>query len=64
VVETIRAVRYRLAPAFARALVDVAMPCGDGACYACAIETAHGVQRACVDGPAFDVLEFEKRGAR
>lgn len=64
VVESIRAVRYRLAPEFARAFVDVAMPCGTGICYACAIETAHGIKRACVDGPAFDLAWFEKRGAR
>lgn len=62
--DAVRAVRYRLNPGFARVLVDVVMPCGTGVCYACAQETAHGLKRACVDGPAFDLLEFEKRMMR
>lgn len=63
-VDTIRAVRYRTHPGFARVLVDVTMPCGAGVCYACAQETAHGLKRACVDGPVFDLSEFEKRMTR
>jgi len=62
--DAIRAARYRLEPGLARVLVDAPMPCGAGACYACAVETARGVQLACADGPAFDLIEFENRGAR
>lgn len=62
--DAIRAARYRLEPGFARAFVDVAMPCGTGVCYACAIETARGVRLGCVDGPAFDLTALENRRAR
>jgi dihydroorotate dehydrogenase electron transfer subunit len=60
----IRATRYRLEPGFARVLVDLPMPCGTGACCACAVDTARGIRLACVDGPAFDLAEFENRRAR
>jgi dihydroorotate dehydrogenase electron transfer subunit len=60
----IRAVRYRLEPGFARAIVDLPMPCGTGACGACAVETARGLQLACTDGPAFDWAALENRSAR
>ncbi|MEW5720336.1 MAG: hypothetical protein AB1817_17055 [Chloroflexota bacterium] len=60
----IRAVRYRLEPGFARVIIDLPMPCGTGACYACAVETTRGAQRACADGPAFDLVAFENRSAR
>ena len=59
--DAIRAARYRLEPGFARVIVDAPMPCGTGACYACAVETARGVQLACVDGPAFDLATLENR---
>jgi len=59
--DAVRAVRYRLEPGFARVLVDMPMPCGTGACYACAVETARGIQLACVDGPSFDLSELENR---
>ena len=59
--EAIRAARYRLEPGFARVIVDAPMPCGTGACYACAVETARGVQLACADGPAFDLAALENR---
>ncbi|MBI5301371.1 MAG: hypothetical protein HY868_04470 [Chloroflexi bacterium] len=62
--ETIRLTRYRLNPGFARVLMDVAMPCGTGVCYACAMETSSGLKRVCVDGPAFDLTWFDKRSAR
>ncbi len=60
----IRAARYRLESGFARVIVDLPMPCGTGACYACAVETTRGAQLACVDGPAFDLVKFETRSAR
>ena len=62
--DAIRAARYRLEPGFARVIVDVPMPCGTGACYACAVETARGVQLACADGPAFDLATLENRRVR
>lgn len=62
--DSVRAVRYRLEPGFARVLVDMPMPCGTGACCACAVDTARGVRFACVDGPAFDLVEFEHWRAR
>jgi len=62
--DVIRAVRYRLELGFARVIVDAPMPCGTGACYACAVETARGVQLACADGPAFDLAMLENRRAR
>ena len=62
--DSIRAVHYRLEPGLARVLVDLPMPCGTGACCACAVDTARGVKFACVDGPAFDLVEFETRTRR
>jgi dihydroorotate dehydrogenase electron transfer subunit len=62
--DSIHAVRYRLEPGLARVLVDMPMPCGTGACCACAVDTARGVKFACVDGPAFDLTEFENRRTR
>jgi dihydroorotate dehydrogenase electron transfer subunit len=59
-----RDARYRLENGFARALIDIPMPCGTGECFACAIDTRHGVERACVDGPWFDLSDWELRRAR
>jgi dihydroorotate dehydrogenase electron transfer subunit len=59
--DAVRAARYRLEPGLARVLVDLPMPCGTGDCYACAVETRRGVQLACVDGPAFDLIDLENR---
>ncbi|MBM3127296.1 MAG: hypothetical protein FJ009_01525 [Chloroflexi bacterium] len=59
--EAIRAARYRLEPGFARVIVDAPMPCGDGLCYACAVETTRGIKLACADGPAFDLIELERK---
>jgi len=61
--DAIRAARYHIEPGFARGLIDLLMPCGTGDCFACAVETRHGIQRACVDGPWFDLAEFEQRRA-
>ena len=62
--DTIRAVRYRVEVGLARVLIDLPMPCGTGDCFACAVETRHGIQLACAGGPAFDLSEFENRRAR
>ena len=62
--DSVRAARYRLEAGFAQVLVDMPMPCGTGACYACAIETARGIRLACTDGPLFDLAEFMRVRAR
>jgi dihydroorotate dehydrogenase electron transfer subunit len=59
--DAIRVTRYRLEPGCARVIVDAPMPCGDGLCYACAVETTRGVQLACADGPTFDLIELERK---
>lgn len=59
--DAIRAARLRIPPGFAHVMLETAMPCGTGACYACAVETARGIRLACVDGPALDLLLWEKR---
>jgi dihydroorotate dehydrogenase electron transfer subunit len=33
------------------------MACGIGACLSCVVETAQGLRRSCVDGPAFNARE-------
>ena len=43
---------------FAQALVVPRIPCGVGACQACAVATRHGPRLACTDGPVFDLLEL------
>ncbi len=43
-------------------LVDLpTIVCGVGACRACAVPLRSGYRRACVEGPAFDLLELEVR---
>ncbi len=59
--DVVRSARYRIEPGFVRVLLDMAMPCGTGACYACAVETSRGLQLTCVDGPAFDLTCLENR---
>ena len=53
-----RAARLHPAPDFAQALVQVAMPCGVGACEICRVQTQRGEQHACTHGPVFDILDF------
>jgi dihydroorotate dehydrogenase electron transfer subunit len=49
-------IRLGIPPGFLFGLIDsVAMPCGTGACYGCAIPTGNTSQRVCVDGPVFDL---------
>jgi len=68
----IRAVRLRIPPGFARVWIDAPMPCGTGMCYACAVYThlhrtpsgvqvSRGIKLVCVDGPALDLLLWERR---
>ncbi len=54
-----RSVGLRLEPGRVRALIDLAMPCGTGACGACAVPAAGRPRLACVDGPTFDLAELE-----
>ncbi len=56
--QMIREVRLQPQADFAQALVKVPMPCGVGVCDVCRVATRHGDQRACVDGPVFDLLDF------
>lgn len=37
--------------------VEKRMACGIGACNGCAVETASGIKKACVDGPVFPAEE-------
>ncbi|CAA9550926.1 MAG: Dihydroorotate dehydrogenase (NAD(+)), electron transfer subunit [uncultured Thermomicrobiales bacterium] len=37
--------------------IERAMACGVGACLACVVETRHGTQASCVDGPVYDLDE-------
>lgn len=62
--ESVRNTRFRLEPGFMHVLADLTMPCGTGACHACAVETARGVRLACTDGPWFDWIELERRRMR
>lgn len=60
--EGIRLARKRLESGFAFALVDADLACGYGACLACVVPLANGnLTRACVHGPAFDLLELAGR---
>ena len=52
----IRDTRLRLTADFAQAWVNVAMPCGVGACDICRIATRRGEKRVCTDGPVFDLM--------
>lgn len=52
----VRAARIQPPRDFAQAIIQVAMPCGVGACDVCRVPTAHGEKRACTDGPVFDLL--------
>lgn len=60
VADALRATRYRIEPGFARALIEMPMPCGTGVCYACAVDTSRGAQLVCVDGPAIDLVELDR----
>ncbi len=39
-------------------LRELAMPCGTGVCYACALKTRRGVVLNCHDGPVFDLADW------
>ncbi len=64
VTDALSAVRYRVESGLARMLIEMPMPCGIGVCYACGVDTSRGVQLACVDGPAIDLVELENRRTR
>lgn len=49
--------RTEVAPNFLSAIYQLPMPCGVGACSACAVRCKGGEKLACVDGPAFDLAE-------
>ena len=43
----------------AYALISTAMPCGTGACHACAIQCRRGWRLGCRDGPIFKLADLE-----
>jgi hypothetical protein len=43
----------------AQALITQAMPCGIGACYACALKSTQGWILSCREGPVFDLNQLE-----
>jgi dihydroorotate dehydrogenase electron transfer subunit len=45
--------------ASAQVLISMAMPCGWGACGACAVKARRGWKLACKDGPVFDLNVLE-----
>lgn len=49
--------RVLLSGGFAQALVARPMPCGVGACGACAVKTGRGWKYACTDGPFFELAD-------
>ncbi|HLF02904.1 MAG TPA: hypothetical protein VI547_13060 [Anaerolineales bacterium] len=44
---------------YAHALMNLPMPCGTGACGACAVKTVRGHRLACLAGPFFRLAELE-----
>jgi dihydroorotate dehydrogenase electron transfer subunit len=60
----VRQCHYRLVTGMAQVCVHVEMPCGVGACYACALHTSAGVRLACTDGPWFDLAEWGGQAKR
>jgi hypothetical protein len=56
--EALRTVRLKPRPDLAQALLLPTVVCGVGACQGCAVSTQRGYRRACIDGPAFDLLEL------
>lgn len=46
-------------PFLAQALIIQSLPCGLGACYACAIKSKHGSVLACTEGPIFELNQLE-----
>jgi NAD(P)H-flavin reductase len=49
--------RTEIAPNFLSVIYQLPMPCGVGACSACAVRCKGSERLACVDGPVFDLLE-------
>jgi hypothetical protein len=46
-------------PAHAQVLIAQPIPCGFGACYACALKGKHGSFLTCTDGPVFELDQLE-----
>lgn len=59
--ETITQVRVEAAPGYVSGLFQPSLPCGVGACGACAIACQRREVLACVDGPALDLLNVTLR---
>lgn len=39
---------------------DKLLPCGVGACLGCSVETESGLKLTCLDGPVFDLTNFQR----
>lgn len=49
--------RFKISRGFAQVVLNAPMACGMGVCMGCAVETARGMRRVCVDGPVFDLRD-------
>ena len=59
--ETVTRARVEAAPGYVSGLFQPSLPCGVGACGACAIACQRREVLACVDGPALDLLNVTLR---
>ncbi len=59
IAQALASARPTVATGFARALLAPPMPCGTGACGACAVRTARGWKPACTEGPFFNLADLE-----
>jgi hypothetical protein len=57
--QTIAQTRALVATNFARALIQLPLPCGVGACGACYLKTARGWKLTCIDGPFFSLADLQ-----
>jgi dihydroorotate dehydrogenase electron transfer subunit len=55
--EAAQRAKIELPPNYLCGVHQLAMPCGVGACGACAVRCKGGERLACIDGPVFDLTE-------
>jgi dihydroorotate dehydrogenase electron transfer subunit len=48
----------RIRHGFVQVSLEEHMACGVGACLGCVVDTKHGLQRVCADGPVFDLADL------
>jgi len=56
--QAVAATRLELTRGLAQVWVEAEMGCGRGICQACAVETRHGPQHVCLEGPFFDLADW------